>query len=923
MENRKIFLALALLLSLSATAQCVEDGFLQKHLQDTLLRKEHRKALAILLPLTDRSRHCPTVRMQTYAHLLRRIGAAYYGLNNHVQALPWYRQYVHLLRQQAATPDEKRLLMGGYYWLSLIYDSLNMVSEKLKAMDSCARISDRLGYVDRSSLSAVYGKLEYYYNIGDYYRSMDYAAKCEQMARNYAVDAKGSEKMNAYKYEFSSLLWRVNALLMLKDRETAEKMLHNKLQETKAVGLDNYTGTIYEQLAELELQKNNATAALAYFRKALDMDERAGQFFNCRQIVNTMASRVFFQHLKDPAEALRYYRKALSYKNRDPRLKQEDRFEILNIFGNMANAHLALADWAAAFACFEKAFAQLRPGADENLLLKLPDTAWSGISKIHYLLALVIDKGAAFQKQFAFSGNRRDLAEAIRIYRIAELLLERLRGSHTSLESKLFWRSSSRRLYENAIGACFLQQNTGDAFYFFEKSRAVLLQDQLREQTWYTEQQLLQRAALKKRIHELESRSGSLEPGNPRFASVQNERLDLQLQLNRMVSSASLLNGDARQAPVPVGELQQYLWQQDQSFLTLYTGDSAVYIFYADGQQLRTKTIPRKNFDDLVSPFIRYCSGAEAANRDFEGFIRVSSSLYRLLFSGLPVPKARLVVVPDGVFFPVDALVTSYEDREPEYLFMKHAVSYTYSAQFLVSGLQQDRKKKDTRFLGMAPVRYPAFPQFAALYNSDASVRQIETNFSSGRSFLHAAASRKAFLERFHDYGIIQLYTHSEVSSDAGEPGIYFSDAPLYLSELVLERPVQTRFVFLSACETAKGKEFEGEGVFSFARGFAALGIPSSISMMWQVENEPTYQLTELFYRFISDGLSKDRALQKARIEFYREADAAQQFPYYWAAPLLTGSTEPLVQKKTSWPVWPGLLMVAAVAAFLLFRRRP
>ena len=110
--------------------------------------------------------------------------------------------------------------------------------------------------------------------------------------------------------------------------------------------------------------------------------------------------------------------------------------------------------------------------------------------------------------------------------------------------------------------------------------------------------------------------------------------------------------------------------------------------------------------------------------------------------------------------------------------------------------------------------------------------------------------------------------------------------------------------------------------MFSFARGFAALGIPASISMMWQVEHEPTYRLTELFYRFIADGLAKDEALQKARLEFYSDADAAQRYPYYWAAPLLTGSTEPLAQKKQVWPLWAGLLLVLAVAVFFFLRKR-
>ena len=119
-------------------------------------------------------------------------------------------------------------------------------------------------------------------------------------------------------------------------------------------------------------KKNNPSAALHFFAKAVSMDQQARQFFNCRQTVNTMASRVFFEHLNDPATALKYYRKALGYTNRDPLLFQEDRFEISNIFGNMANAYVALSDWPAAFQYFEKAFGQLRPGADENTVLELP-----------------------------------------------------------------------------------------------------------------------------------------------------------------------------------------------------------------------------------------------------------------------------------------------------------------------------------------------------------------------------------------------------------------------------------------------------------------------------------------------------------------------------------------------------------------------
>ena len=100
------------------------------------------------------------------------------------------------------------------------------------------------------------------------------------------------------------------------------------------------------------------------------------------------------------------------------------------------------------------------------------------------------------------------------------------------------------------------------------------------------------------------------------------------------------------------------------------------------------------------------------------------------------------------------------------------------------------------------------------------------------------------------------------------DPVIYFSDSALYLSSLIPDRKPVTQLVVLSACETANGKLYRGEGIFSFNRGFAALGIPAAISNLWSVDNESTYQITELFYKYLSQGLPTDIALQKAKLEF-------------------------------------------------------
>ena len=143
---------------------------------------------------------------------------------------------------------------------------------------------------------------------------------------------------------------------------------------------------------------------------------------------------------------------------------------------------------------------------------------------------------------------------------------------------------------------------------------------------------------------------------------------------------------------------------------------------------------------------------------------------------------------------------------------------------------------------------------------------------------------------------------------------IYFSDSVLSLSDLFYEDKPSTSLIVLSACETAKGKLYNGEGVFSFSRQFAALGIPSSVSNLWQVDNQSTYKLTELFYKYLSRGLPSDVALQKAKKEFKTISSKEQNLPYYWAAPILVGrGIRCYLQKPFPW------ILVAAIVIVLIF----
>ena len=232
--------------------------------------------------------------------------------------------------------------------------------------------------------------------------------------------------------------------------------------------------------------------------------------------------------------------------------------------------------------------------------------------------------------------------------------------------------------------------------------------------------------------------------------------------------------------------------------------------------------------------------------------METAQKLYQLLFQNISIRKGRIIVSPDKTNFPFEALVTG--TRPLAYFVKDFAVSYTYSARYLLNEFTPSGGAFP--FLGVAPVQFAGRFHLPALPGSDVSLERLKGHFAKSDILVSEKAVRNQFLQEFFRYKIVQLYTHATDNGLHAEPTIYFRDSVLLLSDLMYENQPATRLVMLSACETGTGKVYQGEGIFSFNRGFAAIGIPSSISSLWQVDNESTYRLTELFYKWLSKKTS-------------------------------------------------------------------
>jgi CHAT domain-containing protein/Tfp pilus assembly protein PilF len=88
--------------------------------------------------------------------------------------------------------------------------------------------------------------------------------------------------------------------------------------------------------------------------------------------------------------------------------------------------------------------------------------------------------------------------------------------------------------------------------------------------------------------------------------------------------------------------------------------------------------------------------------------------------------------------------------------------------------------------------------------------------------------------------------------------------------------------VVLSACETALGKEIDGEGLVGLTRGFMYAGARRVVASLWAVDDLATAELMKRFYGAMKQGKLPAAALRQAQRELWD--NSRWQFPYYWGA---------------------------------------
>jgi CHAT domain-containing protein len=322
---------------------------------------------------------------------------------------------------------------------------------------------------------------------------------------------------------------------------------------------------------------------------------------------------------------------------------------------------------------------------------------------------------------------------------------------------------------------------------------------------------------------------------------------------------------------------------------------SALVEYYSTGDQLVAAVVTRETIKitavSVVSRVIHYLHllrfqlskfrmGAAYAQRFEQPLLLATRGHLEALYGELISPireqlKAKhLIFVPHGAlhFLPFHALRNG-----DEYLCDFHTISYAPSAT--VFALCQEKTAADipnSLVMGIPDERAPQILN---------EVQSVATILPHPELFLGAQATSQILRERGSASSLLHIATHGTYRQDNPMfSGIRLGDGYLNLYDLYQIR-LPAKLVTLSGCATGMNFVSAGDELLGLQRGLFCAGASTLLLSLWDVHDESTSALMQVFYKIYIETGDMAGALQSAM----KQLRLQNPHPYFWAPFVLIG----------------------------------
>ncbi|WP_438426560.1 CHAT domain-containing protein [Aquimarina macrocephali] len=729
------------------------------------------------------------------------------------------------------------------------------------------------------------------------------------------------------------------------DLEKAEEYIDKALKKAMIIYGENHLNTANIQawyVRYLKL-KGEYRISLDFDKKALQIREKSYGVYNWFPIQNLTSIADTYVKLAEYVEAEKYYKEALRRSE-----KMDSKFQEAECYQGLGDMHMKQKNYRKAIDFYGKTFINFSNHFYKNHRYVL---------KSELLLAEALFKQGNHKKAFAiiqkhlalYTKGEHDfpllIVEAIHLnncialtqytnsktitsvqqsYKNMDLMIQNIRKikkQYTTDRSLINVGRKNPDYFDKAIEICYvLFQNTQQkkylekAFQFSEINRNSALVTGIKDKQFKkiagVPDSLLQRENMLKR--KLSSIRTALHTQTHSFEidSTMSLRLKYSMKLE------DLLHKIEREYPryyqlkyadhtIKVSQLQKEYLDTNTTLIEYFAGEKNLYIFIINDDTIDFKKLPIiKGLTKSITEFRKQILNQQNVKEN-------SERIFTALLKNLNL-KETLILVTDNIlnYVPFEVL-----HNGKGYMLEEYAISYAGSATVLKALTERSLKTtKEMKWSGFAP-KYKNNNSFAS---SDTEVRSI-SKIMKGKAFLGEEASVKNFVANATNSSIIHLATHAEIDKkNAMLNKLIFSEngnKNILMASDIYGLSIPSEMIVLSACNTGFGKLEKGEGVMSMSRAFHYAGAKSTVMSLWKVPDKETSVIMNYFYKNLKKGYAKDRALQRAKLQYLGSVrDNALKHPFYWAGFVVSGNTESLEQGFLRW--WMTILVLVPVFIF-------
>ncbi|MFK8104995.1 MAG: CHAT domain-containing protein [Saprospiraceae bacterium] len=901
--NFWILLFLISFFSTALTAQCKK----QIATRSTLDTRETTAILALIEQLED----CPALK-DSLALSYHTLGTIYYP-SELTKAIAATQKALELRRQ--ISPQPLFHIARSSHNLGVFYNKTDRWDKAIQYLTIAKDIYDQL---DTSRVSKSYRELA------------DIADKKGDAISNMQLLRIAIQKAHS----FSDTATLVNCYLDLSSALISQKKYREAIQKIKFLQelCQAYPYCNASDLASCQINLGAAYYQLQEYTSASFHYKAAIRLFE--ELENKVQLSKSWSNLSMVYLRQNNYSKALQAVEKALKIAQDENSprEISQSYNNLGEIYLAKKEFPKALRYYQQDANALIPQFDNTDYKSYPSKAQLNLvtNKIE-LLKSFKDKARGLKMYQQKTKDNSLLLQMLQTYECADYLVDLIRTEQNNQSSKLVWRENVVSMYEQAIQLCYTLKNTERAFYFFEKSKSILLLEGLLQAQALdiipdstSQKEFRLRNALLYAKEDLELASPQEQEKLLEEVVTLQERLrQLTQQIGKKHPQYFELKYQLEVASL--SELKKNLTDQDV-FLHFFSGQTDTYLLCVEAtKESFIKIGNTTQLKTQLNRFLNFFQSADKIEQAPEAYATVAFEVYQQLIGQLELAENKnLIIVPDGLlnFVPFEALVQTKQFTNLgslPYLIKQHPIRYSYSGTILQKQAVE-RTTGISKFLAFAPfAENKNNASYGNLNYSQDELSNIESQVA-GTFLKNHMATKANFFQRAPKANIIHLSTHALANADSLQPRIVFADTTLLLSELY-GLDLNAALVVLSACETNIGKIRSGEGVMSMARGFTYAGAKSQISSLWKVNAATTGKIFSDFYHSLIDKQPSAQAFHQAKLKHLNDPAIrpSQKSPYYWAGFIFLGPDRIIsMPAKSAFPI--GTLIIGiSLLIFLWF----